>query len=88
MNETQARQLSEIHIAVKRLTSVIDGDPDRDIKGLRPRVSDLEATMETLLDERDRIVNYARGAMWGIGLNILANIVLIIAVIRFFVERP
>jgi hypothetical protein len=86
MNQEQSEKLNDIHVTVKRLAAVVDGDPSRDIAGLRPRLTKAEKAISLLLEERTRVLNYVKGGLIGLGLNVAGMVVLIILIARFVLD--
>ncbi len=50
------------------LITVVDGDPRRDLKGLRVRLNAVETQVDTLLEERQAWTNMIKGARWVLAL--------------------
>jgi len=63
---------------VGRLVDIVDGNPDKDIKGLRPRMASMEASMERLLEDRRRV----KWVLAGLGLTGAANVGLLATAIK------
>lgn len=82
MNSDQDARLREIDRNVKRLISVVDGDEERDIKGLRPRTTTLEEKMEKLMEDRRTAVTWIKAFLAGLGLNIAATLILLLTIAR------
>lgn len=65
------QHITDLRTAVDRLTIVIDGDPGRDVKGLRPRVDAIEVLAGEIRQERRDQRAYLRGFAAGL---VLANV--------------
>ena len=54
--------------AVSRLLLLVDGDPSRDVSGLRQRIVKLEGAVESLQEDKKGQQNTLRGIAIGLGL--------------------
>ena len=67
---------------VERLEDVVDGNPKKDIKGLRPRVE----VLEDMAKKWRELSLMGKGLMVGLGFNLLATFVTLIAIWRLAAE--
>lgn len=72
----------DLRETVERLVDVVDGCPQKDIQGLRPRVKKLE---EMAMKWRELSL-MGKGLMVGLGFNLLATFVTLIAIWRLAAE--
>jgi hypothetical protein len=54
--------------AIARLTTIIDGDPDSDLLGLRQRVKSVEMAINVLQEDKKQTTSMLKGMMIGLGL--------------------
>lgn len=74
---TLNEEVRRLTAAVDRLVLVIDGDPSRDVKGMRPRLESLERTAEEY-----RIIKSAvRWLLIGMGVTGITNLTAAVALI-------
>jgi hypothetical protein len=54
--------------AIDRLKTIIDGDPNSDVLGLRPRVKALETAVNILNEDKKQTASMLKGMALGLGL--------------------
>lgn len=72
----------DLRETVERLVDVVDGNPRKDIKGLRPRVRELEDMAKKWRD----LSLMGKGLAIGVTLNLAATIAALIALAKLFAE--
>lgn len=79
MNEEQFRELDA---KLNRILRLIDGDAHEDVKGIRPRLKEVEDGLKAIQEELKAWKNRAEGVKWVLGCIGFTTIINLVMVFR------